>query len=175
MRTAAAFFAFMAAISPTFSIQVQPDEKAAMDKIKFMLGSFTGESIFTMGPDKVKVPTTAAGAVVMAGRFCELNIKYEIPGMLTEGKSMISYDAATKTYTGWWFDGTNSGTIKQSGQFVGDSLVFLTKTEDAVHGVLVRTTWKPTAKGAKCTVEMKPGDAWTTMVDVELLKADKPQ
>jgi hypothetical protein len=55
------------------------------------------------------------GVSVMSGRICELNFYYEIPGIHTEGKSMILYYAATKIYTGWWFDGSNPGTMKQNG------------------------------------------------------------
>lgn len=170
MRTAFVMLASLSAISLTFSVQSQASEKAAMDKAKFLVGTFKGEATFTMGPDEVKVPTTGKGALVMGGQFYEVNLKYEIPGMPTEGKAMVSYDATKKVYNGWWFDGSNPGTIKQSAEFAGDALVFLTKNEDSMGGVLVRTTWKPTAKGVKCTVEMKPGDAWATMVDVDLVR-----
>lgn len=141
-----------------------------MDKISFLAGSFSGEATFAIGAQKVKAPTTAKGSLTMGGKFYEINVKYEIPGMPTEGKAMISYDPAKKTYNGWWFDGSNPGTIKQSADLKGDKLVLLTKNEDSPGGILVRTTWKKSEKGVHCTVEMKPGDSWTTMVDLELTK-----
>lgn len=141
-----------------------------MEKAKFLVGSFKGNSVFNMGAEKVNAPTTAKGSLTIGGRYYEVNVKYEIPGMPTDGKAMISYDSVKKVYNGWWFDAQSSDTLRQEGKFVGDSLVFVTKAGDEMNGMLVRTSWKPTTKGVQCTIEMKAGDAWMTMAVVDLVK-----
>jgi hypothetical protein len=169
MQSAIASLACLLALSPSFSAQPANDA-AAMKKAKFLVGSFKGNSVFTMGAQMVNAPTTAKGSLTMGGRFYEVNFTYEIAGMATDGKAMISYDSAMKVYNGWSFNSQRSDSIRQEGRFVGDSLVLVTKAGDEMNGRLVRTSWKPTSKGIQCTVETKSGDDWTTMAVVDLTK-----
>lgn len=157
---------------PASSQEAVDTEKMA--KISFINGMFQGESVLNAGSTEIKAPTKAQGKPVLKGRYYEVAIQYEIPGMPTDGKIMVAYDSALKVYKSWWFDSLSATPIIATGKFEAANLVF-TSEPTAIGGgattAIVRTTWKPSGPNLAYEVEFKTNDTWTTMVKVNLARA----
>ena len=145
-----------------------------MAKISFFNGIFQGDSKLNAGGTEITAPTKAQGKLALKGRYYEVDLEYMIPGMPTDGKVIITYDSAVKLYRSWWFDSLSSTPIVQTGKFEAGSLVLLSEPTAIGGGAtmaIVRTTWKPNGTNLAYEVEFKNGDIWTSMIKVNLAKA----
>jgi hypothetical protein len=82
------------------------------------VGSWTADMTFWMeaGGEGSKAKSTADIKMILGGRYQEMNYKGNIMGMDFEGKSIISFDNATKEYTTTWIDNMGTGLMVLKGK-----------------------------------------------------------
>ena len=164
------FLLLAATLTPIGSTTLDsPTTQEALKKLDFLTGSYEGSTTFTINGSNVKAPTRTKGESAIKDSYVEVKINYNLSGVQSEARMLITYVPAEKLYKSWWFDSISPSVVSQSGKLVGDSLVL--ETEPNVSGEIVRSTWKPASNGMAAIVESGSKDKFTTLVDSILTRA----
>jgi len=145
--------------------QQQPMQPAdALHKLSFMDGDWSGKQNFNTNGGPVMVgDATDHIELGIAGKYlCEM-LSTTLPGRKpTDTRHFISYDRQTGKYTAWWFNDTAYHPTQLSGDLTGNKLV-LTSDASAPRPLLRATYENPSPDKLTFQVEMKNGDAWTSL------------
>ncbi len=98
------------------------------EKLWFFIGEWTGEENWTAtesSPMSGKAQCTWDAHRTMAGMFVEMGYTTKMEqDFQYEGKAILGYDAAKKTYKMWWFDASGACNEPSIGTWNGSALVF---------------------------------------------------
>lgn len=141
---------------------IQPAD--ALNKIAFLQGNWAGKQNFNTngGPAMVGDATDRIELGIAGKYLCEM-LSTTLPGRKpTDTRHFISFDRQTGKYTAWWFNDTAYHPTQLSGDLTGNKLVL---TSDAsAPGPLLRATYEnPSPDKLNFHLEMKNGDAWTSL------------
>ncbi|HKF45731.1 MAG TPA: DUF1579 family protein [Terracidiphilus sp.] len=141
---------------------IQPTD--ALNKLSFMQGSWAGKQNFnTNGGAAMVGDATDRIELGIAGKYlCEM-LSTTLQGRKpTDTRHFISFDKQTGKYTAWWFNDTAYRPTQFSGDLTGSKLVLM--SDPAAAGPVLRATYEsPTPDKLTFQLEMKNGDAWTSL------------
>lgn len=149
-----------------------PDMKppAELKQLGFLVGDFEGQNKF-FEPDgsSKSSPATIKASMAVGGRFLSWGYKGNMPGFGdVEGLLLMTYDADSKKFLGWWYDNAGSRPMEMSGGFEGVKLVMTSLPSNApgMEGAVFRSTFsKKSATEVAFLLESKMGDQWMTFID----------
>ena len=137
-------------------------------KVNFMLGTWKGsETMGGMGGPPSTSRSTVTTVKKLNGRYYSGTHIMKTKEGTMEGMHMLTYDPAKKAYVAYWFDSEAAGAMEMTGNFVGKSLVMVSKPMDmpGMGQQTFRATWTPNgARGLSFKLEGKAGDKWATYI-----------
>lgn len=161
---------FAALLVPSY--HAQPEElspQKALSKLSFLTASYEGTTTFTLGGGEIKAPTTTKGEAAIKGTYVEVKINYDLNGVASEARMLVTYVPAEKLYKSWWFDSISPSVVAQTGKLQNGTLVL--ESEAYPSGEVIRSTWKPTSNGMSATVASGTNGKFSTIVDSVLTKS----
>ncbi len=152
-----------------------PKEVAKLD---FMTGRWSGTFTSHMGPAEEAVKVTMVGKRSVSGRYIQCDYTMDSKSMPNmSGLQLATYDESTKDYLAYWFDSTAAGAMEMHGNFMGNTLRFISKPTPmpGMDQPVVMRTWytKVSATKVEFLLEMKQGDAWVPVMNGPMTKKGK--
>lgn len=150
--------------APAFAQQPAIAPADALAKLSFMQGNWAGKQNFNNqgGPAMVGDATDRIELGIAGKYLCE-QLSTTLPGRKpTDTRHFISYDKQSGKYTAWWFNDTSYHPTQLTGDLTGNKLV-LTSDSSAPGPVLRATYENPSPDKLTFQLEMKSGDAWTSL------------
>jgi hypothetical protein len=132
------------------------------------VGTWVGKNkYYDNGPNAVaEGDATIVVSYSLGGRYLEHRYTMDMGPMgKGEGLMLMTYDPATKTNRGWWFD-SFSGEGMEMSSSPGKLDVFESKPiKMGAETVTIRSSYVRTGDTAKMLVEVKRGAEWRKMVE----------
>ena len=175
MRIAAGIFLALYSImvcaqQPAAQPPTQPAD--ALNKLAFMQGNWAGKQNFNTdgGPAMVGDATDRIELWIAGKYLCEM-LSTTLPGRKpTDTRHFISFDKQAGKYSAWWFNDTSTHPTQFSGDLTGNKLVLMSEANGP--GPVLRATYEtPSANTLTFLLEMKQGDAWTSLFLTTYTKA----
>ena len=163
------FLAVSGALAFGQQLAMQPGD--ALNKLSFMQGDWSGKQVFNTngGPAMVGDASDRIELGIAGKYLCEM-LSTTLEGRKpTDTRHFISYDKQTGKYTAWWFNDTSTHPTALTGDLAGGKLV-LTSDPSAPGPVLRATYENPSVDKLTFLLEMKNGDAWTSLFTTTYLK-----
>jgi hypothetical protein len=154
------------AVNCTLALGQQPATQPAdaLNKLSFMQGDWAGKQVFnTNGGPAMVGDASDRVEIGIAGKYlCEM-LSTTLPERKpTDTRHFISYDKQTGKYTAWWFNDTSYHPTALTGELAGNKLVLM--SDPAAPGPVLRATYEsPSADKLTFLLEMKSGEAWTSL------------
>src|SRR5580658_9000830 len=154
------------AICTPLALAQQPTNSPAdaLSKLSFMQGDWAGKQDFNTGSE----PAMAGDAsdrieMGIANKYLCETLSTTLPGRKpTDTRHFISFDKQTQKYTAWWFNDTSYHPTLLTGDLAGNKLVLM--SDPSAPGPVLRATYEsPIADKLTFLLEMKSGEAWTSL------------
>lgn len=166
------------ALASTLAVAQQPAIASAdaLARLSFMQGNWAGKQNFNNqgGPAMVGDARDRIELGIAGKYLCE-QLSTTLPGRIpTDTRHFISFDKQSGKYTAWWFNDTSYHPTQLSGDLTGNKLVLL--SDSSAPGPVLRATYEnPSPDKLTFQLEMKNGDAWTSLFLTTYTKNPAPK
>lgn len=148
-----------------------------MSQLSFLVGKWKADlDFYFAGPEPMKGTGTVETKLDLDGRFYRGDHKYSPPGMpAMSGLQLMTFDPASKKWTGWWFDGTTPYELEMTGELKGNVLTMVSKPSSmpgSDQKMVIKLIYEKVGDTkVKFDLMMQQGDQWAPLIKGTYTKA----